>query len=71
MIVRDYKKPDANKPMSLYEMLGRMQAKREFIAQAYDFSEEYWTCQRELAVLERAFDEANKLWLDHQKQKRQ
>lgn len=70
MIVREFKKPDPNKPVSLYTLLGQMAAKKEFIEQAYSFSEEYWSCQRELAELERTFDQANKLWMSHQHETR-
>lgn len=70
MIVREFKKPDPNKPVSLYTLLGKMAAKKEFIEQSYSFSEEYWSCQRELAELERTFDQANKLWMSHQHEAR-
>jgi hypothetical protein len=70
MIVREFKKPDPNKPVSLYTLLGQMAAKKEFIEQSYSFSEEYWSCQRELAELERTFDQANKLWMSHQHETR-
>jgi hypothetical protein len=70
MIVREFKKPDPNKPVSLYTLLGQMAAKKEFIEQSYSFSEEYWSCHRELAELERTFDQANKLWMSHQHETR-
>lgn len=70
MIVREVKKPDPNKPMSLYTILGKMAAKKQFIEQSYSFSEEYWSCQRELAELEREFDRANQLWMKQQNENR-
>ena len=70
MIAREVKKLEPNKPVSLYTLLGKMAAKKQFIEQAYSFSEEYWSCQRELAELEREFDKANQLWMSHQNEDR-
>lgn len=53
-------------PVTLYTLLGQMASKRQFIEQSHPYSEEYWTCQRELAELERSFEAANKLWVSHQ-----
>jgi hypothetical protein len=70
MIVRKTKKAEAFEGVSLYTILGKMAAKKQFIEQSYSFSEEYWSCQRELAELERSFDQANKLWMKHQHETR-
>jgi hypothetical protein len=70
MIVREAKKPELNKPVSLYTLLGQMAAKKQFIEQSHPHFEEFWNCQRELAELERTFDQANKLWMSHQHEAR-
>jgi hypothetical protein len=70
MIVRKIKKAETFQGVSLYTLLGQMAAKKQFIEQSYSFSEEYWSCQRELAELERTFDQANKLWMSHQHETR-
>jgi hypothetical protein len=66
MIVREPKAPSADKATSLYELTAKIAVKKEFIAQANTHSEEYWNCQRDLAVLERTYDEANKAWMNYQ-----
>ena len=70
MIVREAKKPELNKPVSLYTLLGQMAAKKQFIEQSHPHFEEFWNCHRELAELERTFDQANKLWMSHQHEAR-
>ena len=70
MIVREAKKPELNKPVSLYTLLGQMAAKKQFIEQSHPHFEEFWNCHRELAELERTFDQANKLWMSHQHETR-
>lgn len=67
MIVREPKKVDTNKPVSLYTLMGRIAAKKQFIEQSYPDTEEYWSCQRELAELERTFDKANEVWVAQQR----
>lgn len=67
MITRKPRVPNESEPVSLYTLLGRMQAQKEFIAQALEHSEEYWNCQRDLAEMERTFAEANEVWMAHQK----
>lgn len=67
MIVREPKKVDTNKPVSLYMLMGRIAAKKQFIEQAYPDTEEYWSCQRELAELERTLDKANDAWMAQQR----
>lgn len=54
-------------PETLRVLLGAMEIRRQFIKQAYDDSQEYWQCQRELANLERRFDEAEAVWAKHLK----
>ena len=66
MIVREPKARNASEAVSLYELTAKIAVKKEFIAQADSLSEEYWNCQRDLAELERTYDEANKIWLTHQ-----
>lgn len=70
MIAREVKKPDPNKPVSLYTLMGRIAAKKQFIEQSHPHFEEFWNCQRELAELEREFDKANQLWMSHQNEDR-
>lgn len=67
MIVRKPKKVEVDKPVSLYTILGRIASKKQFIEQSYPDTEEYWSCQRELADLERDFDKANDIWLAQQR----
>ena len=67
MIVREPKKVDTNKPVSLYTILGRIASKKQFIEQSYPDTEEYWSCQRELAELERDFAKANEVWMAQQR----
>ena len=67
MIVREPKKVDTNKPVSLYTLMGRIASKKQFIEQSYPDTEEYWSCQRELAELERDFDKANEVWMAQQR----
>lgn len=67
MIVREPKKVDTNKPVSLYTLMGRIASKKQFIEQSYPDTEEYWSCQRELAELERDFDKANDIWMAQQR----
>lgn len=66
MIVRELNKIETNKPVSLYTILGRIASKKQFIEQSYPDTEEYWSCQRELAELERMFDKANDMWMTQQ-----
>lgn len=54
-----------NTPETLRVLLGAMEVRRQFLKQAYEDSREYWECQRELANLERRFDEAEKVWAKH------
>jgi phage shock protein A len=60
-------KPHAagNIPETLRVLMGAIEIRRQFIKQAYDDSQEYWQCQRELANLERRWDEAEALWAKH------
>lgn len=67
MIVREPKKVDTNKPVSLYTLMGRIASKKQFIEQTYPDTEEYWSCQRELAELERTLDKVNEAWMAHQR----
>jgi len=67
MIVRKPRQPNADGPVSLYTLLGRMEAQKQFIAQALTHSEEYWNCQRDLAEMERTFAQANEVWMTHQR----
>ena len=57
-------------PETLRVLLGAMEIRRQFIKQAYDDSQEYWQCQRELANLERRFDEAEAVWAKHLKKEK-
>jgi hypothetical protein len=70
MIVRKIKKAETFQGVSLYTLLGQMAAKKQFIEQSHPHFEEFWNCHRELAQLERAFDQANKLWMSHQHETR-
>jgi hypothetical protein len=70
MIVRKIKKAETFQGVSLYTLLGQMAAKKQFIEQSHPHFEEFWNCHRELAELERAFDQANKLWMSHQHEAR-
>lgn len=69
MIVREPKAPRADKAISLFELTAKIAVKKQFIAQSDPHFEEYWNCQRDLAVLERTYDEANKAWMNYQHQK--
>lgn len=70
MIVRKIVKPATASPVSLYTLLGKMAAKKQFIEQSHPHFEEFWNCHRELAELEREFDKANQLWMSHQNENR-
>ena len=52
-------------PETLGTLLGAMAVRKRFIAQAWDDSQEYWKCQRDLAALERRWAEAEKVWAQH------
>lgn len=52
-------------PETLAALVGAMAVRRQFIASAWDDSEEYWHCQRELADIERRWAEAEKVWAAH------
>jgi hypothetical protein len=52
-------------PETLGSLLGAMSVRRSFISQAYNDSQEYWSCQRDLAELERRWAEAEKVWAAH------
>ncbi len=54
-------------PETLGSLLGAMSVRRSFISQAYHDSQEYWSCQRDLAELERRWAEAEKVWAAHVK----
>jgi hypothetical protein len=60
MIVRE------PKTLSLFELTAKIAVKKQFIAQSDPHFEEYWNCQRDLAELERTYDEANKAWMNYQ-----
>lgn len=57
-------------PETLRVLVGAMETRRQFIKQAYSDSEEYWQCQRDLANLERRFDEAEAVWAKHLKKEK-
>lgn len=52
-------------PETLGCLLGAMSVRKSFISQAYVDTEEYWSCQRDLADLERRWAEAEKVWATH------
>lgn len=54
-----------NIPETLSSLLGAMSVRRSFISQTYGDSQEYWSCQRDLAELERRWAEAEKVWAAH------
>lgn len=49
-------------PETLGSLLGAITVRHQFIKQAYNDSQEYWSCQRDLAELERRWAEAEKVW---------
>lgn len=52
-------------PETLGVLLGAMAARKSFISQAQIDTQEYWSCQRDLADLERRWAEAEKVWATH------
>lgn len=52
-------------PETLGVLLGAMAVRKQYIAQAYTDSQEYWSCQRDMAALERRWAEAERVWADH------
>ena len=60
-------KPVSFKPLpeTLASLIGAMAVRRQFIASAYSDSEEFWSCQRDLADLERRWAEAERVWAAH------
>ena len=52
-------------PETLRLLLGAMDIRQQFIKQSHPESSEYLQCQRDLANLERRFDEAEKVWAKH------
>ena len=60
-------KPVSFKPLpeTLAALVGAIAVRKQFIASAYSDSEEFWSCQRDLAALERRWSEAERVWADH------
>jgi len=52
-------------PETLRVLLGAIDIRHQFIKQAHPDTREYWECQRDLANLERRFEEAEKVWAKH------
>lgn len=52
-------------PETLSVLAGAMEIRRHHIKQAWPESHEYWSCQRDLAAIERRWAEAEKVWAEH------
>jgi hypothetical protein len=52
-------------PETLGSLLAAMSVREAFIGQTQPDTQEYWSCQRDLAELERRWAEAEKVWAAH------